>query len=195
MKKTLVAALLVTFTIAVPLAQPLPAAKSIADFNAATQDYVAMHRRLEKLVGPITLSSSVESINRSMQALAAAIRAERSNARQGDLFTLELAPELRTRVNNALREHGLTPIDVLASQQVEGVNPASVSLRVNGTFPWILSGAMVPCVIAALPPLPSELQYRIVGTDLVLIDVHASLVVDVLPDILPGITIWDLPAK
>ena len=43
---------------------------------------------------------------------------------------------------------------------------------------------MFPCVIQALPELPPELQYRIVGTDLILIDVHASLIVDILPSAL-----------
>jgi hypothetical protein len=40
---------------------------------------------------------------------------------------------------------------------------------------------MFPCVLQALPPLPPELHYRIVGSTLVLIDVHADLIVDVLP--------------
>ena len=48
---------------------------------------------------------------------------------------------------------------------------------------------MFPCVIAALPPLPPELQYRIVGDTLVLIDVHASLIVDLLPRALVETTI------
>ena len=65
----------------------------------------------------------------------------------------------------------------------------TVVLRVNGTFPWVLATAMFPCVIAALPPLPSELQYRIVGDTLVLIDVHASLILDLLPRALVETTI------
>jgi hypothetical protein len=40
---------------------------------------------------------------------------------------------------------------------------------------------MHPAVLQALPPLPPELQYRMVGCDLVLIDVHADLIVDILP--------------
>lgn len=50
---------------------------------------------------------------------------------------------------------------------------------------------MFACVIEALPPLPAELQYRIVGDDLVLIDVHASLVVDILPRALLDLTMAD----
>ena len=43
---------------------------------------------------------------------------------------------------------------------------------------------MFPCVVDVLPALPSELQYRIVGRDLVLTDVHASVVVDILANVL-----------
>ena len=51
----------------------------------------------------------------------------------------------------------------------------------NDTFPWGLGTAMFSCVLEALPPLPAELMYRMVGRDLFLIDVHAGLIVDVLP--------------
>jgi hypothetical protein len=36
--------------------------------------------------------------------------------------------------------------------------------------------------MAALPPLPPELQYRFVGRDLILWDIHSGLIVDFLPD-------------
>lgn len=45
---------------------------------------------------------------------------------------------------------------------------------------------MIPCILQALPPLPPELEYRMVGTDLILIDVHAGLIVDILPYALAG---------
>lgn len=163
---------------------PQPSTPATAAFVAAINDYSRMHRRLERLTGEITINSSAESINRSMQALAAAIRVERSNAQQGDLFTPALARELRARVDVALLEHGFTALDILASEQADRLEPRVFRLRVNDTFPWILASAMFPCVIDALPPLPLELQYRIVGWDLVLIDVHASLIVDILPGVL-----------
>jgi hypothetical protein len=170
--------------------EPTPA---VSTFMAATRDYVAMHRRLEDSVGRIELNSSVESINRTMAALAAAIRGERREAKQGDFFSPALAPELRARVNDALREHGFTPRDVRLSQALEGVDLDAVRLQVNDTFPWVLASIMFPCVIEALPPIPSELQYRIVGNDLLLIDVHASLVLDILPNVLVEMTAWKIP--
>jgi hypothetical protein len=185
-----IAVLMLTFSAAATMAQPLrTVSPAEAAFIAATNDYVAMHRRLEKLVGPITLNSSVEQINRTIEVLAMAIRSERPDAKQGDLFTLALARELRLRVNDALMEHGFSALDIQDEERVEGVDPATVRLRVNGTFPWVLAAGMLPCVIDALPPLPPELQYRIVGHDLVLIDVHASLIVDILPEVVAQLTV------
>ena len=184
----LLAVALVCGTAAMTIAQPL-SSPAVDAFVAATHDYVRMHRRLERITGPIELNSTPDSINRAMQALAAAIRAERPDAHQGDLFTPAVAGELRTRINDALLEHGFTAADLRASERQDGIDPTSVTLRVNGTFFWVLASAMFPCVIEALPPLPPELQYRIVGNDLVLVDVHASLVVDILPNVLADVTV------
>jgi len=40
-------------------------------------------------------------------------------------------------------------------------------------------------LLEALPPLPVELQYRFIGRDLLLVDVEADLVIDILPNALP----------
>jgi hypothetical protein len=58
-------------------------------------------------------------------------------------------------------------------------------LTVNGAFPWLAGNAMWPFMIETLPALPAELEYRFVGRDLVLLDVRAELVVDILPAALP----------
>ena len=82
----------------------------------------------------------------------------------------------------------MTPADVRAAELAGGVDSSAVTLAVNGDFPWAIGTAMVPCVIEALPPLPPELQYRMVGRDLVVIDLHAGLVVDILPLALGDLT-------
>jgi hypothetical protein len=40
---------------------------------------------------------------------------------------------------------------------------------------------MPPLLLAELPPLPEEVEYRFVGSDLILRDVQASLIVDFAP--------------
>lgn len=185
-----ITAALCVSTAAVAFAQSvLPSSPPVAAFVEATRDYAAMHRRLEQQIGPIDVGMPIDDINRNMQALAAAIRAERRDAKQGDLFTPALARELRIRINDALFEHDFTAVDVLVAGRVEGIDYERIRLQVNGTFPWILGVAMFPCLIEALPSLPPELQYRIVGQDLLLIDVHASLIVDILPAALAEMTV------
>lgn len=161
---------------------------AVIAFEQATRDYALMHRRLERQLGPIEIGTPIDSINRIIQELAAGIRAERTDAQQGDLFTPDLARELRARINAALVEHDFTADDVRAAGRVEGIDYLRVRLRVNGTFPWVLGVGMFPCIIDVLPPLPPELQYRIVDNDLLLLDVHASLVVDILPAALTDTT-------
>jgi hypothetical protein len=45
--------------------------------------------------------------------------------------------------------------------------------------------AIWPAVLLALPDLPSELEYRVVGRDLVILDTELTLVVDVLEAVFP----------
>ncbi len=44
---------------------------------------------------------------------------------------------------------------------------------------------MPPSLLAVLPRLPKELEYRIIGRFLVLRDVDAALIVDYIPDLIP----------
>ena len=160
---------------------PTPDSDAIRQFTTATQEYAWLHRRLENQLAPLEVTANPDTINRVVQQMAAAVRAARPDARQGDLFTDTLGAELRLRIAAALAEDGFTPGDVLTAEAAEGVDAALVPLKVNGPFPWSYASAMFPCVLKALPPLPPELQYRIVGGTLVLIDVHAGLIVDFLP--------------
>ena len=87
---------------------------------------------------------------------------------EGQFFTPIVADAFRLRIRRVARECS-TP------EQGEGgvVVPA-----VNGSA----SGAaeLPACVVAALPHLPSELEYRSAGVALLLIDANRGVVVDIL---------------
>ena len=176
-----IGALMVLLGAAGAMAQPILPDTAVEQFTTATRDYAWMHRRLESAIGPIEINADINRIHRAVVQLAGAIRAERPDAKPGDLFTPVLGVELRWRIAEALAAHGFTPADVRAAEAADGTDPGFVSLAVNGPFPWGYATAMFPGVIEALPELPPELQYRIVGNTLVLVDVHASRIVDLLP--------------
>ena len=174
--------LLVLSGTAVAFAQ-IPAADSAAvtAFTGATHEYALLHRRLESTLPKLEVTSNPDTIHRAVEQLGAALRAARPDARPGDVFTDALAVELRVRIEDALVAHGFTPADVRAQEVADGIDAAKAPLNVNGRFPWRFASATFPCVLEALPPLPPELQYRLVGNTLILVDVHADLIVDLLP--------------
>ena len=49
-----------------------------------------------------------------------------------------------------------------------------------------------PTLLSDLPKLPSELEYRIVGRELVLLDTAANLIVDLLARRFAGASEWTL---
>lgn len=157
---------------------PSPAVRQFMD---ATREYAVLHRQLESRLPRLEVTSHPETVYAAVQAMAAAVRAARPAARPGDVFTEALAPELRARMAVALASHGFTPDDVRAPEAADGLAAPGPPLRVNESFPWRYATSLFPCILDALPPLPPELQYRIVGNTLVLVDLHADLVVDLLP--------------
>ena len=181
-----IGALMVLLSASAAGAQPMPfESEEVRQFVAATREYAWMHRRLEWAIGPLEVNADIDRIHHAVVQLADAIRAERPDAKPGDLFTPALAVQLRQRIAEALAAHDYTAADVRAAEAADGTDPSLVRLAVNGPFPWGYASAMFRCVIEALPELPPELQYRMVGNTLVLVDVHASLVVDLLPSALP----------
>jgi hypothetical protein len=160
-----------------PLA-PQMNADLICQFQAGVDAYVALHRRLEAPLPPHVITDDPARLFVPRVALAAAIRAERGAAREGEIFTPEVAFYFRRVLNATIREHR---IDLLAIFEEDHLLSYAIDVRVNADYP---AGApvsfMAPQILAALPPLPPELEYRFANVDLILWDVHAGLIVDVI---------------
>ena len=129
------------------------------------------------------MTSNPEVIDRAIRNLAAAIREASPEMRPGRFFSDELGLRIRVNVAAALAQNGFTPADIRATEH-PAFDSGELTLKVGEPFHWIYGSAMFPCVLHALPAVPPELQYRIVGSTLVLIDVHANLVLDLLPYVL-----------
>jgi len=107
--------------------------------------------------------------------LASAIRAARRTAAPGEVFTPAVADVFRRRIGEAIYEVDVEGLDDRDREPV-------VDVVVNEPLPvWALDP--VPSAIAdRLPELAGGLAYRLVNGALVLWDVDAEIVVDVLPD-------------
>jgi hypothetical protein len=144
---------------------------------------MALRHDVENRVGVPYASTNFTDIDPMQAALAHGIRQARWRASVGDIFTPGVAVEFRRRIDRAIdsraESEGRFMIEARRATSASSCRPA-----INGSFDWRF-GAMMPVdVTAALPDLPWPLQYRFVCRDLVLLDLDAGLIVDVLPDAL-----------
>ena len=153
------------------------------EFVVSVNRYVEMHRLVTAPLGPPEMCADAEELLRQEWAFARAIREARPYAREGDIFTPEVARYFRAVIAEVGWERGLDLVGEV-EDAAEWDTEAAV-VEVNAPIPWNAGPMMWPSVLAQLPELPPELEYRFVGRDLVLVDLFGSVVVDVLRDSLP----------
>jgi hypothetical protein len=157
---------------------------TMSDFAQAIDDYMALHRRMEADLPPLEISRDWGKIRLAVEAMGSAVREARASARLGDIFGPHASLLLRRRIGEAIDRCDYDLVDLLDEFTEDMPEDAELPV-LNEPFSWNLGSGTPPGLLAALPPLPDELQYRFVGRDLVLVDIHASLVVDILFDALP----------
>ena len=157
-------------------------AAAIAQFEAAIAKYMALRQRLRsEITGPVPNSTPTE-LTRASDSLAAAIQRARSGAKEGNIFIAPVTVVVKRRVEEVIRRDQLGPILANIDDEEPSVKTPSIHLR----FPLASQMAtMPPSLLAALPELPKELEYRIVGSYLVLRDVDAALIIDYIPAAVP----------
>ena len=151
-------------------------------FEQSVHDYMTVHRAVEHQLPALAVTDDARAIDLAVTMRAAGIRLARATARQGDVFAPDIARVFRARITKALESDDYLVADLLLPPDEDGDTPPPPV--VNGTFAWRMAIATPACVLATLPSLPEDLQYRFVGRDLVLVDIEANLIVDVLPDVL-----------
>jgi hypothetical protein len=154
-------------------------AQVLQEFKARIDAYMELHDRLEKKGPKLEETNDPAKIKASQDALAAQIRAARKDAKAGDIFT----PEVRALVRRLMSPETKGADGAKTKQAVREDAPTAVPLKVNAVYPESQPLPTVPPnLLAALPKLPEDLEYRIVGRNLILRDVHANLIVDFVPN-------------
>ena len=164
-------------------AMPTDAAAA-AEFETGIRGYVSLHRRLEGVVPTVKVSDDYAHVLAAIDALATKLRAARQDARRGDIFTPAVECWFRQLLDESLRGCDIAALRAAINEE----NPPNVvfALRINGPWPeGAPLGPMPPRLLADLPQLPDDLQYRFLDRDLVLWDAHANLVVDFIRKALP----------
>lgn len=154
-------------------------AQLMADFKARVDKYVEVRKKADDSAPPLKKTEDPAEIRAAQQGLVERIGAARTGAKQGDILTPEIADLFRRLVRPETKEPGTKPL-----MKVD--KPQAVSYKINGPYPdkEPLS-TMPPNVLASLPPLPKDIDYRFVGKHLILRDSRANSIIDYIPNVLP----------
>jgi len=168
-----------------PPQNPPPDLKSpgFQEFSDRVQKYIQLHKSIEATVPKLKATNEPELIAAHQKILARKIKAARLHAKRGDVFT----PAAKEDFLKAISSEFQGPQAPHAKATIkQGAPLKKVHLHVNEIYPESIPYTSVPpTMLQNLPKLPEEVAYRVVSSDLVLLDVKANLVVDYLPGVIP----------
>jgi hypothetical protein len=165
-------------------AEPQPLDGKVAvQFVQRARDYVSLRDSAVKEVPKMVETTSPVEITSREKLIADAIRAQRKSAKRGDVFD-GAGGQIQALVQEDWRQLPYQERAALWKEIPQVETPA-----VNAPYPAAVPLATFPpLLLARLPELPEELEYRFAGPHLILLDAEANMVVDVLPNVLsdPG---------
>ena len=158
-------------------------AEALEEFQEETDEYVELHNKLKSQLPPLPTQAAPAYVRAHEIALGDLIMSARRRAKQGDIFVSEVEQLIRERAKTVFASlQGAQDKAAIQDEQSE----RNVAARVNQRYPDDVPVSTVTAsVLASLPPLPAELQYRFLGRHLILLDIVARIIVDYMPDILP----------
>lgn len=149
-------------------------AEALADFRKRVRAYETLRENAERDTPELPKRATPDQIELARRHLSRALMLARAGAKPGDL----LEPAVQSHIRRSLQRTFAAPGGRQLRAAIRDENPA-VAIRVNAPYPeGVVLAAMPFEVLAVLPELPEDLEFRFVGTRLVLYDSRARVVVD-----------------
>jgi len=152
-----------------------PEAAVLHDFKGRVDAYMKLRKEAVKGSPSLKETSDPSKIKAAQDGMSTQIRAARSTAKQGDIFTPEITAKFRRLLSPELKGDDGSDAKAIIKDDA----PTNVPFKVNAKYP---EGASVPTVPANLlinlPTLPEPLQYRIIEKHLLLVDEDADVILD-----------------
>jgi hypothetical protein len=170
-------------THAVPQEAPVnPLAQSMVDFKKRVDGYMKLRSEIAKKVPEVKKTGDPAKISGRETALGQAIAMARPAAKPGDIFGNEMSVHLRKTLADDWKSRSPADRKALFAEI-----PKGLQIKVNQPYPTTLPLASVPAkLLAMLPTLPEELEYRLIDRYFLLRDRDANLIIDVMSDVWPG---------
>lgn len=158
-------------------------ARALATMNDRLKEYVELHLKFERSLPRLSDNATAEQLDRHKRELRRLMAQARASAKPGDLFTAEARPVILRLLVQVFK--GPDGRQMKASINDEN-SLGRYALVVNAPYPDDAPVTSVPAeVLQTLPKLSEDLQYRFIGTALILLDAHAHMIADYLENALP----------
>ena len=167
-----------------PEGQPVNAmGAATLEFQKRVQAYMKLHNEAEGKVPNLKRTDDPVEISQREQALGQMIMTLRAGAQPNEIFAKDYESYFVKIVQDDFATRSAADRKALVHEL-----PRNVKVDINTVYPTTLPLITFPAgLLRKLPDLPPELEYRIVGRSLLLRDVKANLIVDVLRDVVPTI--------
>jgi hypothetical protein len=153
------------------------------EFKKRIDAYVKIHNSADAKVPSLKKTDDPKEIADRERMLGEAIMTLRAGASPGDIFAPEYQPYFIKIVQDDFKTRSAADRKALVVEL-----PKHLKMDINTVYPTSLPlETFPPILLRKLPDLPPELEYRIVGRSLILRDVKANLIVDILRDVVPTI--------
>jgi hypothetical protein len=157
-------------------------AQILEDFKKRVHEYVLLHQKLEAGIGKLPDKATPQQIDTFQRELGKAVVAARANAKQGDVF----GPEASALIKRLFVTVFTGPHGARIKKEIND-EPHPAVPAVNARYPDdVPLSTMPPDVLKVLPTLEEEIEYRFIGRHLILLDSHAHMVVDLVPNAIPA---------
>ena len=159
--------------------QNSPDARVLGDFKVRVEKYDELRKKADNSAPPMKESNDSAKIKDAQNGLAERIGAARAGVKPGEIFTPEIAAVFKRLLRPEAKQH--TTKEVLKEDK-----PEIVSFKVNGPYPDkepVVT--MPPNVLAAMPALPKDIEYRFIEKHLILRDSRANLIIDYVLNAIP----------
>lgn len=160
-------------------------AAALETMNDRIAGYLAIHQKVERGLPKLPADATPQQIDQNQRAFEQKIREARASAKQGEIFTPEATPVI-LRLLAAVFEG---PEGRQLKAVIMDENPsdlATFKMAVNARYPDTVPLTTVPAdVLQTLPKLTEDLEYRFVGDALILLDAHAHVIADFIPNAIP----------
>ena len=153
---------------------------TVKGFLDRVNAYLELQKKAEDGLPKLSKDEDPSKIEAHQAALAGRLKLARQHARPGDLFG-DAAPLFKSVMRDDRAMRSLRDAWA-AMEEVPKFDPP----KVNAAYPEKLPLATVPpLILDQLPPLPEGLEYRFMGSHLILRDVKANLIADFIDNAVP----------